>query len=158
MQAPKIRTARATDRSDVLGLWLDLIEYHRRLDPAYPAPAGIRGVLASEIERGLSAGNCRLGVAECDTGIGGFVFAEAQKQDKPGTGELPTGWIHELYVDPGQRRLGIASALLALADAFFRDRGTERVSVRVESGNDSGLRFWRHRGFADHEYILTRDT
>ena len=142
----------------MLGLWLDLIEYHRRLDPAYPAPAGIRGVLAAEVERGLSARSCRLGVAECATGLGGFVFAEAQEEGKAGTGEPPTGWIHELYVDPGQRRVGIARALLVLADAFFRERGTARVSVRVESGNDSGLRFWRHRGFADHETILIRDS
>ena len=155
-EAALIRPARAADVPGVLGLWLDLIEYHRRLDPDYPAPPGIREVLRNEIERGLRARGCRLGVADTGTELVGFVFAEVTGGERRLRGDSGAGWIHELYVEPAQRRQGVATALLALACEFFKARGGGRISVRVENGNEDGLQFWLRRGFAERERILTR--
>lgn len=154
--APRIRAVRAADRAGVLDLWLDLIEYHRRLDPDYPGAPGIREVLLKEIERGLRSRSCCIGVAENGSEVVGFVFAEVERGAGLRRDEAGLGWIHELFVDPAFRRRGVANALLALVDEFFEQRCPARVSVRVESGNEEGLRFWLRRGFAERERTLSR--
>ncbi len=40
--AAAVRTASLADRDAVLDLWLELIEYHRSIDPDYPNALGIR--------------------------------------------------------------------------------------------------------------------
>ena len=150
-----VRSARAQDRTRVLGLWLDLVEHHQRLDPAYPSLPGLRGYLLREIDRGIARPGCWLGLADADGGAVGFLFAEVQKAERgDGSG---SGWIHELYVEPGQRRRGVASALLEGAVDFFKQCGAVAVSVRVESSNELAFQFWNRHAFVERARILTRE-
>ncbi len=84
-----------------------------------------------------------------------FLFAEIEAGAGPG-GEPGTAWVHELWVEPEQRKRGVAAQLLAESDAFFRARGARRVSVRVESSNRAGLDFWSRLGFGERARILER--
>ena len=131
------------------------MEHHQRLAPDYPVLAGIREVISSEIRRGGSRDNCRLFVAERDGRLVGFLFAEIESGGGPG-GEPGTAWVHELWVEPEQRKRGIAALLIAESDAFFRARGVRRISVRVESSNGAGLDFWSRLGFGERARILER--
>jgi ribosomal protein S18 acetylase RimI-like enzyme len=150
-----VRAARADDHEEILGFWLELIEHHRRLSPTNPSAPNLREVLADEIRRGTTRSRCRLLVAERADARIGFLFAEVETTG--GSAELvPAGWIHELWVAPDERRRGVASALVAEADAFFAARSVQRVSVRVESANDEALRYWIRRGFAERARILER--
>ncbi len=148
--------ARSIDSDELLRLWLDLVEYHRRLDPEFPALPSLRAVLLREIERGLRSSDCCLGVAEFGSELVGFVFAGLKAGAQTRRGEGSGGWVHELYVDPAWRRQGVATALLEIAGDFFEERGAGRISVRVESANEDGLRFWLRSGFSERERILTR--
>jgi len=148
----RIRLAAPADREALLGLWLDLVAHHRRLDPDYPALPGIREALLRELGRGLSNPACRLWVAESDGGLAGFLFAEHEAADQ-GVG---MSWIHELYVESPARRAGIGRDLVAEARAFFAERGAARISVRVEIRNEFGLRFWHSLGFDEKALILER--
>ena len=151
----EIRGARADDHEAILGLWLDLIEHHRRLAPQNPPAPNLREVLASEIRRGLQRQRCRLLVAERAGARIGFLFAEVEPAGEPNEG-ASSGWIHELFVAPDARGRGVARALIDQADAFFAANRVQRVSVRVESGNAEALRYWRQRGFAERARILER--
>ncbi len=154
--AAAVRTASQADREAVLDLWLELIEYHRSIDPDYPKALGIREAVAEEIRRGIGARDCTVVVAERDGALQGFVFAEIEPSTGEVAGEPGPCWIHELFVVPEERRRGIASALLDEADRFFGERAQGRVVVRVESGNRDGMRFWRRRGFVERARILER--
>ena len=146
----RIRLAATADREPLLGLWLDLVAHHRRLDPDYPALPGIRDALLRELGRGLDEPACRLWLAESDGELVGFLFAEREAADD-GAG---MSWIHELYVEPGARRAGIGRDLVAEARAFFAEGGAARISVRVETRNQAGLRFWHALGFDEKALIL----
>jgi GNAT superfamily N-acetyltransferase len=139
----------------VLELWLRLVEYHRRLTPEFPALPGIREVIASEVRRGVQRDSCRLFVADDAARLVGFLFAEVETSNAP-TPEPPPAWIHELWVEPEARGAGVGARLLAEAEAFFKERGVARLSVRVESANDVGLEFWGRRGFSERARILER--
>ncbi len=163
---PKIRPATPVDRDALLDLWIELVEYHRSLDPDYPSALGIREAILEEISRGIQGRNCRLLVAEGGGRLHGFLFAEIEANTGEIAGEPGPCWIHELFVAPEWRSRGIASALLAEADRFFGSRASGRgapgggapgrVVVRVESGNLDGLRFWERRGFFERARILER--
>ena len=153
----EIRSARASDRGAILSLWLDLIEHHRRLDPGYPSLPGARERLLAEIARGLRMNSCCIGMAEAEGKPIGFVFAEVCRSDRPAQAGAGESWIHELYVDPDWRQRGVGDALVKHADAFFRERGVDSLSVRVEVANQDATRFWAARGFRDRARVLTRE-
>jgi len=136
------------DRGEIISLWLDLIEYHRCLDPHFPALPGVRERLREELARALDSERCRVFVAEECGKLVAFVFAEVEPNE---------AWVHELYVVPGSRRCGIATALVQQAQAFIEELGSHSLSVRVETENRGGLRFWRRRGFFERARVLTRD-
>lgn len=119
--------------------------------------AGIRDVIASEIRRGSVREGCRLLVAERTGALVGFLFAEIEAGPGP-AGEPPPAWIHELWVEPAERKQGVAAQLLAESDAFFNRNGVRRLSVRVESSNAEGVAFWSRRGFGERARILERIT
>ena len=152
-----IRVARRADRDAVLALWLDLVAYHRQLDPDYPLPSGLRASLQRELERVLRSPHCSVWVAQEDGELAGFLLAELEAR-RP---SIPSGvrscWIHELFVSPEWRRRGIGRALVQHAEQFFESRGAGRPAVRVVSGNRAALRFWERAGFSEKARILERD-
>ena len=157
MAAPfAIRPARPRDREAILDLWLALIDYHRALDPLYPVVPGIREALGEEVKRGLLGGLCRLLVAELDDALVGFAFAEVERVETREASGPGSSWIHELYVVPEERGSGVGSALVEAAEKFLERRGGGRIAVRVESGNEDGLRFWQRRNFIDRARILEK--
>jgi diamine N-acetyltransferase len=152
-----VRSARAEDREGLLALWLDLVEHHRRLAPLDPPASSLREVLGEELARGIARARCSVLVAERGSRRVGFLFAEVEADGRAG-GAQASGWIHELWVVPDERRRGVARALVDQADAFFAARGVARVSVRVESANQDALRYWSRRGFGERARVLERLT
>lgn len=55
--------------------------------------------------------------------------------------------LHSIYVHPDRWGDGVGSALLDACVARLRDRGFERLVLRVLDGNDVGIGFYRARGF-----------
>lgn len=158
-EAAAIRPARPADRVALRALWLDLVAYHRRLDPDYPVPEGIDGLIGQEIERGLDDAGCRIAVAENDASeLVGFTFAEGPGAEGAGgeesAGADDVGWIHELWVAPAARRQGVGDALIAAARRFLADIGAGRLAVRVEAANAEGLRFWARRGLRERARVF----
>jgi GNAT superfamily N-acetyltransferase len=152
---PEIRAASPRDRNRIVSLWLDLVEHHRRLDPAYPSLSGIREVLLEEVERGIRSRRCRVLVADPGDKPIAFLFAELQRRG-PALDRGRSGRIQELYVDPAWRSRGVGRALVDVASGWLRERGARSVSVRVEPGNHSGFAFWQRSGFVERARILER--
>lgn len=147
----EIRRARPADREALLGLWVALVEHHRRLDPHLAVPGSLRLGLQSEVDRGLARPGCSIWLALSAGVPVGFAFAEASQAR--GEGESGVGWIHELWVDPECRRRGVAGRLVGQARTFLAERGG-RVAVRVEAANREALAFWRAQGFRERAHVL----
>ena len=155
-----VRGAGPDDVAGIVALWIELIDYHRSLDPDYPPVPAIRETLRTETLRGLDSEHCEVFVAHSGSeggsdGLVGFLFAEIEP--RPGAVRVPlTGQIHELWVDPAARGSGTGRALVAEAGAFFDRHGGARVSVRVEGQNRAGLEFWHRLGFRDRARIMEK--
>ncbi len=152
-EAVRIRSAELPDRERLLELWLELIDYHLKLEPGLSETLPSRGSLRTEIERGLGTAACRLLVGEIDREVVGFLFVEVESRHSS-TGATPMGWIHEVYVRPVWRRGGTGRALVQAALSWLSERGVGRTSVRVESSNPPALEFWRKIGFESRARVL----
>jgi ribosomal protein S18 acetylase RimI-like enzyme len=86
---------------------------------------------------GLTVAEGRTHVAEQDGSVAGF----ATWADTVGSVEL-----EDLFVDPGYRRRGIATALVSRIAEILRARGAERLEV---TANPHALGFYRAVGFID---------
>jgi len=64
--------------------------------------------------------------------------------------------ITELFVRDSGRRSGLGRALAEAAFAWAKERGAERVEVRVAVRNAAGQGFWRALGFGDFVDVLHR--
>lgn len=74
-------------------------------------------------------------------------------------GSEPRGHAHVAWTDPPElqdlevrsefRRLGVASSLIAAAEAACRCRGSSQLRVTVSTGNDHARALYEGRGYVD---------
>lgn len=64
-------------------------------------------------------------------------------------GGAPTCHVSDLAVSPGHEGQGLATRMLAHAEAFARERGCARLTLSVVPGNERALRLYRANGFVD---------
>jgi len=60
-----------------------------------------------------------------------------------------TGWIGQVGVDPGYRRMGLATALVTEARARMRALGIGVAYLHVNRNNPAGLATWQHLGWRE---------
>ena len=69
-------------------------------------------------------------------------------------------WINRLAVIPSHRRTGVASALVAAAEAELKSRGAQIIAVLVEPYNSASLSLFNTLGYRDVPsavYLSKRD-
>ncbi|OAI43284.1 hypothetical protein AYO42_06165 [Rhizomicrobium sp. SCGC AG-212-E05] len=58
-----------------------------------------------------------------------------------------SGYVKDLAVHPSWRRRGVATALLLHSFHVFAQRRAPRVDLKVETGNDGAMTFYKSLGF-----------
>ena len=93
-------------------------------------------------------------VADDDGAIVGYVYAALEPMSWK---ELrgPAGFIHDIAVQEGVRRGGIAKQLLAAAIDWLRGQGAPRVILWTAAPNEPAQRLFRDLGFRDTMLEMT---
>jgi ribosomal protein S18 acetylase RimI-like enzyme len=129
----EIRPYREDDHDGVVALWNRVFAG----DPPWNAPAEmIRRKLTVQRELflvGLVAGQV---VATVLAGFDGV-----------------RGWIHHLAVAPEQRRRGLATRMMAVAEAGLVALGCPKVNLQVRATNGGVIAFYRALGYAVEERV-----
>ncbi|MCL2814292.1 MAG: GNAT family N-acetyltransferase [Oscillospiraceae bacterium] len=58
-------------------------------------------------------------------------------------------WLKRLYVKPGMKRQGIASALLLAVEEYASAKGINQIHTRFSDDNDEAPHFYFARGFCE---------
>jgi ribosomal protein S18 acetylase RimI-like enzyme len=66
----------------------------------------------------------------------------------------PIWFLEDLYVDEGARGQGVASALLAYAEAFARSNGAERLTLATAHDNLAAQHLYRKHGYVREEHFF----
>ena len=153
-----IRRATKTDLPVLGVLGAALLRAHYAYDPRrFMAPGGTpeRGYawfLGTQLEESSVA----VFVAERDGAVVGYVYAGLEPQSWKELRE-EAGFIHDVIVNEGERRTGVASALLEVACDWLRSIGAPRVMLWTAEGNDGAQRLFARAGFRRTMVEMTRE-
>jgi GNAT superfamily N-acetyltransferase len=140
-----IRKADGNDEDIVLGLWKQLINYHRSIEAFRPERWNrppeevIRPRLTAAWEH---PENCGAFVAEAEARALGFVYAQLKE-----VGHCPAN-IDALLVEANDRSRGTGQALLDAALNWCRAHGAQEVSLDCIWPNDLARRFYETEDLA----------
>jgi len=66
------------------------------------------------------------------------------------------GWVYYVAVRPTLQGNGLGARLMAFAEAWFRERGIEKVQLMVRHSNERALGFYRHLEYEDAEVSVLK--
>jgi GNAT superfamily N-acetyltransferase len=95
-------------------------------------------------------------VAERDGAVIGYVYAGLEPQSWKELREA-CGFIHDVVVDEGGRRTGVATALIDAAVEWLRERGAPRVMLWSADGNHAAHQLFERLGFRRTMVEMTRE-
>lgn len=152
-----IRPMVAGDLGPVSKLAAELVRLHHRWDSK-------RFMLVDKIEEGyrwflgtqLEEASALLLVAERDGAIIGYLYGSMEERNWNLLLE-PFGAVNDVYVDPGQRNGGVATALVTEAFARLRARGAPRVVLMSAQANAEGQKLFEKLGFRRTMVEMTRE-
>jgi ribosomal protein S18 acetylase RimI-like enzyme len=67
------------------------------------------------------------------------------------------GYVNNLYLLPERRGQGLASEMMAQADAFFRSRRIRRVRLTVTASNADAVALYERSGFSTTRWEMEKD-
>jgi ribosomal protein S18 acetylase RimI-like enzyme len=95
-------------------------------------------------------------VAERNSSIVGYVYAGLEPQSWKELREA-CGFVHDIVVDEGGRRAGVATLLIEAAIEWLRGRGAPRVMLWTAQQNDGAQRLFDRLGFRRTMVEMTRE-
>ena len=95
-------------------------------------------------------------VAERGGSVVGYVYAGLEPQSWKELREA-CGFIHDVVVDEGGRRAGVAAALMDAATHWLRERGAPRVVLWTAQQNEGAQRLFERLGFRRTMVEMTRE-
>jgi ribosomal protein S18 acetylase RimI-like enzyme len=153
-----IRRATADDGPALGRLGALLLRAHYSFDrqrfmaPGRHPEAGYGAFLCSQLEDG----DVVVLVAERGGSVVGYVYAGLEPRSWKELREA-CGFIHDVAVDEGGRRVGVATALIEAAAEWLRGRGAPRVVLWTADRNEGAQRLFERLGFRRTMVEMTRE-
>ncbi len=145
MGTTKIRTAQASDRDDVVRLWMELLRSQEVLDERFSPSEDAQVRWRNDFGEWIDRQSRRLFVAVADGRTRGFVTAERSSPPPIFRGRSEV-YIDELFVDPDFRRRGVGTELVEAVRQWAESLGAERIRAGLLAANDEGRTFWKRVG------------
>ena len=158
MKKPEItiRRGKTQDFPRILELWLEMIEYHEKIDKRFETSAGRDQAYLNYLEEIVNHYDYNLILAERNGEVVGYTIAAIMSNQA--LFALPHyGFIAEMAVKENIRSQGIGQALWEAARAWCKRRGVTVMQLNVSKLNKRAQKFWRRLGCRDFLDILWYD-
>jgi ribosomal protein S18 acetylase RimI-like enzyme len=152
-----IRPARPADLPSVAKLAAKLVHQHHAFDQRrFFVPERVEEGYAWWFGQELPRDEVVLLVAEKEGAIVGYVYARMEERDWNALLDR-CGAIHDIFVEEGERRGGIATMLARAAIETLERKGAPRVVLHTAAANEAAQRFFEELGFRRTMIEMTRE-
>jgi len=142
-----IRRVEPRDEEAIARMWRTLSDYHVGLDRRLPVPTdGAAKQYAARLLEQRDDPSTRAFVAEVDGQVVGYLLGAVIDLQSDLFEYVDTGFIADIYVDPGHRRRGIARRLVETINGWFADEGVRHVEWQAAVANADAIHFWEALG------------
>jgi GNAT superfamily N-acetyltransferase len=149
-----VRRAELEDAAVIAKFALRLFAQHREYDPARFADLADLAGAERYYESRITADEAIVLVAETDSEVVGFLYAEFEKINYAELLESAL-WVHDLFVDAAARRNGAGNALIDAAAKAGRGLGADKLVLTVAAKNEFARSFFKERGFRETMVEMT---
>jgi GNAT superfamily N-acetyltransferase len=151
----RIRRAQEQDLPQMEGLWKELMDYHQDLDPFFTRRPDGHERWLEYVKTNMASERWLLLVAEVNGEVVGYIMAAIQ-ECPPVFTTSEFGFVQDVAVRATHRRRGIATALYALCEEWFRDMGVRRMELNALAANEVSTAFWRRMGYGDYLWRMAK--
>lgn len=130
--------------------------FHHGLQPSWPSGAAIIDDYLRYLDAECAAHDGCIFMADYAEQTAGFVCVVASTRNESPDDPAPFAWIHDIFVKPEYRRLGVASLLMAEAERFARSHGAHVLRLGVLDVNEHARDFYARQGFRAYTRVLTK--
>ena len=151
-----IREAMPSDVPGLQALWIEFMDYHSHLDPAYTRSEEAVTNWVTYVNSKFEDESSALFVA---IDVGSLVgYAGAVVREYPPVWTVRKfGFIEEIAVTGDFRRHGIGRQLLAVAEEWLLAQGVKKIEVKIDTANTASQGLFRSQGFMDHTETLIKN-
>ena len=146
MEQVVVRDARPEDIAAMVGLWKEMIDFHRNVDSFFTRAPGGEDSFAQFVEKNIGSETVCVYVAVVGGEIVGYCQGKLEKHP-PVITQTDYGQILDFTVTGDYRRVGIGRKLCRALQDWFVLKGVHRIEVRHSEFNDSASQFWPKMGF-----------
>ena len=155
---PAVRRATADDLPALTRFGAALARQHAAYDARrFSFPEPLEAAQSAFFAEQLASPDAVLLLAQAADAAPPVGYAFARREAASFVDALPvSGWVHDLYVEPGGRGRGAGAALLDAAVDALHDMGAGLVLLTVASANEGARAVFARRGFSVtmHEMAL----
>lgn len=146
MEQIVIRQATPQDVPVIVGLWKEMMDFHKKRDPFFTRADNGEEVFAEFVEKNISSETACAYVAVVDGTIVGYCQGMLEKHP-PVLVQTDYGQILDFAVTADYRRTGVGEKMCRALQDWFVFNGVHRVEVRHSEFNEIASRFWSKMGF-----------
>ena len=152
----KIRKARLKDIPDMVKLWLELMNYHIKLDPTYYA-LNKKAIKSYKkwIESNILGKNSIFLVAEDGKELIGHIGGSIEIRP-PCMKIEKNGFVQEAVVTKKYRNKGVGKKLTNELLRWFKSKKVSFVELRTHSKNKPTIKAWENMGFKENLKLMIR--
>lgn len=154
----RVRPAAGPDL-DLIAAWGSAFFAHLKAatnDPWFEGAAFDPAAFGAECRASLDRGDHLLSLAELDGAAAGYLYG---RLERPFIRESPIeriGHVAQVWVEPPARGRGVARALVADAEAWFRERGAGWAELGYNPANKVAAAAWTALGFGPYRVYARR--
>ena len=159
----KIRKAKLKDVSEIVEMWLEFTEEHKKTtvkngaDEKYQEKKhNAKNIWKKWVMKSIRSRNSIVMVAESEKKLLGYVLSNIKKT--PPVYKIDTyGYINDLFVKKEHRGKGISSKFKDESLNWFKKKGLKYSLIGVYSDNHGAHSIYKNWGFKDTEISMKKD-
>ena len=155
MEQVVLRQATLQDIGAIVGLWKEMINFHRIRDPFFTRAVNGEEVFAEYVEKNINSETACVYVAVVGGTIIGYCQGTLEKHP-PVLAHTDYGQILDFSVSTDYRRAGIGERLCQALLDWFVLKGVYRIEVRHSESNEIAESFWTKMGFKPYMRTLCK--